>query len=278
MPATIRRVVIDGSALASPALEAYFRLSENNHAVMIDYAGLETFRRGRLEKIRESYALLRRYPNRVIVLKPTIQISKLKPRSNGLINRMTDDELTDRFPNFVKLMFDERSPDLARLRQQEIERKAAVAEAQIAKLTQDAETVRQGMSLMMAQYPPAMLSSLRKATTLPPEFRDKVRDDILVNTGIHLKTLFPAGVRFTFDEIAYSLLFRYAACSYVLFLKWAADQGHKSARAEKLRNDCTDMVYAAFATFFDGLITEDGKLAELFATAQVVLKSLFGVS
>ena len=38
------------------------------------------------------------------------------------------------------------------------------------------------------------------------------------------------------------------------------------------------MVFAAFATFFDGLITKDEKLAELFVTLRIVLQSLLGIS
>ena len=66
----------------------------------------------------------------------------------------------------------------------------------------------------------------------------------------------------------FSFQFRYSLCSYSLALKWIMDGGYDSISNDKLRNDFIDMVYAAYATFFDGIITKDKKLLEIYQFAR----------
>ncbi len=82
----------------------------------------------------------------------------------------------------------------------------------------------------------------------------------------------------TADNALFSFTFRYAVCAYAMSLKWVADSGYATVKVEKLQNDYIDMVYAAYATFFDGIITHDGKLREIYGLACWMLKSVFGMS
>jgi len=50
------------------------------------------------------------------------------------------------------------------------------------------------------------------------------------------------------------------------------------APAELLRNDATDMTYVAYATMFDGIITEDRKLAAIYDLSRRLLSQILGVS
>lgn len=43
----------------------------------------------------------------------------------------------------------------------------------------------------------------------------------------------------------------------------------------KIMNDYTDMAYAAYATFYDGLLTEDKKLDEIYAFAARMMRRVF---
>lgn len=55
----------------------------------------------------------------------------------------------------------------------------------------------------------------------------------------------------------YTFIFRYALCAYLHALHWIALGGAKDRKQEKFGNDFVDVAIVAFATCFDGLITND---------------------
>jgi hypothetical protein len=59
--------------------------------------------------------------------------------------------------------------------------------------------------------------------------------------------------------------FRYAICGYAWVLKRIEDGGAGKTKPEKLRNDVIDVNFAAYATYFDGLLTADKRAAEIYA-------------
>jgi hypothetical protein len=59
---------------------------------------------------------------------------------------------------------------------------------------------------------------------------------------------------------------------YLWALRWIAVGGAKSTKPEKIRNDMVDLFLAAYATFFDGLLTSDRKLAALYRDADRLLR------
>jgi len=51
---------------------------------------------------------------------------------------------------------------------------------------------------------------------------------------------------------------------------------YQDAKAETFRNDFVDMNFAAYATYFDGLMSADAKVRRIHAEARVWLTALFG--
>jgi hypothetical protein len=45
-------------------------------------------------------------------------------------------------------------------------------------------------------------------------------------------------------------------------------------KTEKLRNDMVDGFFAAYATYFDGLLTFDKKLLEIYKTAAALIEAV----
>ena len=58
-------------------------------------------------------------------------------------------------------------------------------------------------------------------------------------------------------------MFRWAVATYLLMIKWISDGGYQSVKIEKIHNDAIDMTYAAYGTYYDGVLTKDGKLQEI---------------
>jgi hypothetical protein len=78
-------------------------------------------------------------------------------------------------------------------------------------------------------------------------------------------------------EVRNTFIFRYALCGYASILKRIADGGAGKAKPDKLRNDVIDVNYAAYATYFDGLLTADKRAGEIYAEADFLLREVFAM-
>lgn len=72
-------------------------------------------------------------------------------------------------------------------------------------------------------------------------------------------------------ELPNMFIFRVALCGYLLCLRWISEGGAKTVRLEKMRNDLVDIFIAAYATYFDGLLTADKKLNAIYHEAVFLL-------
>ena len=51
--------------------------------------------------------------------------------------------------------------------------------------------------------------------------------------------------------------------------------GAKNVKSERLRNDVVDMIFAAFGTYFDGIMTSDKKVRLIHDEASYLIKEFF---
>jgi hypothetical protein len=82
------RKIIDSNALQASELRAYLAKSNNNYAVLNDYAAMEAYKGNTLISIFRSMETLTQFPKQVIVLKPTGQVCRLHGSTDGLQRRM----------------------------------------------------------------------------------------------------------------------------------------------------------------------------------------------
>jgi hypothetical protein len=76
-------------------------------------------------------------------------------------------------------------------------------------------------------------------------------------------------------ELPNTFIFRAALCAYLLTLEWISEGGAIGAKASTLRNDMVDINFATYATFFDGLLSKDGKAQRIYQQAHLLLTSIF---
>jgi hypothetical protein len=268
--------VIDASGLRSPELSSYLSASTANLAVLSDYAAMESFKGSAAVNIRNALRIVSRHPKQVLVLKSTGKIASLRPRRTGLHARLIDHRQTAGFPSYCRAILDGAASveDV----NYDIVLKELAADGHFATLAADTEVIRTGMVVLFQSYPPDDLKSLRAGRQISGAFSDRVVDDILRITARSFRHSTAGADMPSTDDAMFSFQFRYALCSYVLALKWAADGGYETAHASKLRNDFTDATYAAYATFFDGLITKDKKLQEVYRLSVWLLRNIFSVT
>lgn len=267
------RKIVDSNALQSTLLRTYFSESITNFAVVTDYAAMEAHKGDTLASIFPSMALLAEFPKQVMVLKTTGVVCGLSGRQAGLRSRMIDQKQTRGFPEYCKAL------DAARLgnesaRQQLLDNGRA-ADEQMNRMLADAQNMPDAVRATSARFTEYEVKLIRTDSQFSDQLIRKVLDSVIALTRElyvrHPKP--PAAVR-TLDELSNTFLFRTALCGFFLALDWIAVGGPKDVKITKLRNDIVDVNFAAYATFFDGLLSMDEKLVRIYHRAAFVLDAI----
>lgn len=264
------RMVIDCNALSQTQLVDFLDGSRGNIAVLTDFCVMESFNRG--AGVHLSYQTLSRHPGQVLVLQTTPYIARLHPRSKGLLNRLTDHKGTADFPKYCRALASGGS-----MAGTNFEFKRDLARNFIAELTPAAEALRAPMIAMMQRHSETDLNVLRTQKRLTSDILNRATEDIARLTAGLYRDIPNFGGLPSHPEVLYSFPFRMSVCHYALALHWAWKGGLHSWPAEKLRNDLTDCTYAAHASFFDGLITGDGRLGDVYNLGVKLLEGVFGL-
>lgn len=267
----MQRKVIDSNQLRSKSLKRYLEASRQNFAVLTDYVAMEAYKGNALITIMKSMEIVSEYPGQVIVLKGTREVSALSGRLAGLQSRMIDEHQTRGFATFTRFLKVAQRGDLAIQRQILDNGKAA--------------TLHMENMLVTAAEITAVIAPLVK--DFSAENRVEIRNwaissQELINTIISAVMEISAQVfRLlphpmnppTFKELPNTLVFRAVLCCYLMVIERGAIGG--GAPVAKVRNDMVDMYIAAYATFFDGVLSEDAKLTRIHYLARMILKELF---
>ena len=268
--------VVDVGALRSPDLERYLSASRGNVAIITEFTTMEMFSGNAEINLRRSLAILSKFLDQVVLLKGNARISRLTGRLRGLHKRLQDEKKTRAFRKYCQLLFRNESAqgDLAR----DIAGKSQVAKQWRDRMTTKTAAIREGLSNLAARIDPGDLKAIRTGQAASRTFTDQTVADIMGITALHYRDIIRLDRMPSSDEALFTFPFRYAVCVYALSIKWVAKGGHINAKSETLRNDYIDMTYAAYATFFDGLITGDAKLKELYEISCWILENVFQIN
>jgi hypothetical protein len=207
------------------------------------------------------------------VLKSTGVMAMLRGRRKGLQARMVDHEQTSGFADWCKGLEKAQLGDVAL--QKQLLDAGRDASAHLDRMLADAKTYADNVEVAAKNYDAAQLKILRANKPYTSELIDKVIDNIL-NLAALLFAGHPKIVKLPpAMELPNTFIFRYALCGYLLALRWIEVGGAKNVKVERLRNDMVDASFAAYATYFDGLLSADIKATELYRDAKVLLKRAF---
>lgn len=268
------RMVVDSNQLQSARLRTFLEASPSNRAVLTDYSAMEALQGDALKSICNAMRILGEYPEQVIVLRNTQLICQLSGRAAGLQKRLIHNGQTSGFSDYIRKLNEAERGHGPLI--EEIRKMAVDASGQLHRMLADAADLAK------------IFDSL--AVDFDREERRKIRDgepytarmvDTLIKAVMHVSmTLFrnhPRSPRVpVFKELHNTFIFRNSLCCYLLALEWAATGGAKTAKDHKIRNDMVDSHFITYATFFDGLLTEDAKALRLYKRAKEILAVAFG--
>lgn len=267
------RKVVDSNFLQSDGLRDYLSKSATNFVVLTDCAAMEAYKGDTLASIFRSMEILAQYPKQVIVLKGTQIVCGLRGRNAGLQRRLIDEIQTGEFSAYCKNLLAAQHGNVGL--QNSILEHGREATARMDRMLADVANLPGVLSEVAGNYTDAEVKILRKGSELTEDMIDKLIQHILLLAA----TLFRDHPRVSklpdATELPNTFIFRNALCAYLLMLEWISVGSPLKIKPERMRNDLVDLHFAAYATFFDGLLTADKKLDRIYQDASLLLSKLF---
>lgn len=130
------------------------------------------------------------------------------------------------------------------------------------------------MKFVREQLSPEELELLRRRTTFTVSLCEKVAQVVILLASKLLNDHPNVKEMPSLPQMRETFLFRSALCTYALVLK-GIEHGGLEKRPEKLRNTMVDATFAAFATYFDGLMSKDQTACTMHADAEFLLREVF---
>jgi hypothetical protein len=265
------RKVLDANCFQHPMLEEYLATSRDNHVVFTDFACMEMYKPSSVANIHKSIQMVARYPAQVIVLKPTPEIIRLQDRDPHVNpDEFVDRDQTAAFAEFCGGVRLAANGNQKFVQQVLAHRREALRHFD--RMLAESQTYAEGIAAIRGSLRPEHVRALRERTPLSASDAQEMIKMVLLLAG----SLFQNHPEVTtipkpFSAAQKTHIFRIALASYLLAARWIADGGALGVKNERLRNDIVDMTYVAFATQFDGLLTRDKKMMDIYQETRFVL-------
>lgn len=265
------KLVIDSNQLQTQALRDFLAKSRSNFAVLPDFVSMEAYKGNSFETICKSMSVLSDFPHQVIVLKGSRTVMRLKGRVRGLQRRLIDERQTAEFVKFVEKL-------VHTIRGQADYRHAIEAHGQSANAHFD-QMVGVTSALRDAfpdlnKYTKEERSIIRSREPWPKPLADKIFNVVSTLTMMSLRDL-TVEVPSTVKEASNTFVFRTTFAIHQLLLLRMAGGQLANFPENKLRNDMVDMVVVAYATYFDGLLSNDKIVNLVFNEVRTRLWAMF---
>lgn len=270
------RKVIDSNVFRSPLLRDYLSATTQNQVAITDYAWMEAYKGDIAVGIFESMAIVAEFPRQVVLLKNTGDVSVMSGKSAGLRRRLIDNRQSDDFPQYCRDLALAKAGDTRR--QQRLRELADAATEHLeSRLIRDARNFPLVIEHLAACYTPDELVALRGESRYSKELFMKMMTNVMHISSHLYHDLLPHLSFPDRDELRNSFVFRAALCHYLLAIDWINRGGAKAAVGalpSKLRNDFVDANFAAYATYFDGLLSKDAKTKRIYREALCLLDGI----
>lgn len=264
------RKVLDINYLHEPELKNYLSSSVENCVVLPDYFGMEQYKDGKVQTTLRNLGIISKYPRQAIVLKGTRKIIQLKAQEAGMARRMIDADQTKEFPKFCKAIAALAAGDERYSR--DFESHVLAAKGHFEKVRQDMTDMGETISDIGKSLGPAALQEIRTKQALSEATFKKLIEQMMWFSG-EMFSKHPDVKEFphTLKAACGTFIFRFSLCAYVWVIERLSTGAVKKLSPDKTVNHVTDMGYAAYATFFDGLLTKDSLMLQVFHDSRTLL-------
>lgn len=265
-------LIIDSNQLQHPKLREFLK-NPKNRAVLTDFSAMEAYKGDTLNSIFKSMSVVSDFPTQVIILKGSAKICGMSGRQKGLQRRLIDETQTSEFPKFAHNLRKAESGNM-HLRRQLLDLGKSATE-HLEKMLIDAEQMREAFTILGNEYTKEERAALREQRMYTSSMVDRLASTLLVITDQIFKDAPIVRKRPSFQELPNTFIFRVSLACYVMAITRSARGGMRNMRPDRLRNDLVDMIFVAYGTYFDGIMSDDENVNVMFTETCLILAGLF---
>ncbi|WP_141229037.1 hypothetical protein [Pseudomonas fragi] len=265
-------LIIDSNQLQHPKLREFLK-NPKNRAVLTDFSAMEAYKGDTLNSIFKSMSVVSDFPTQVIILKGSAKVCGMSGRQKGLQRRLIDETQTSEFPKFAHDLRKAESGNM-HLRRQLLDLGKSATE-HLEKMLIDAEQMREVFTILGNEYTKEERAALREQRMYTSSMVDRLARTLLVITDQIFKDAPIVRKRPSFKELPNTLIFRFSLACYVMAITRSARGGMRNMRPDRLRNDLVDMIFVAYGTYFDGIMSDDENVNVMFTETCLILAGLF---
>jgi hypothetical protein len=215
------------------------------------------------------------YPEQVVVLKGTRDIIRLQADRHCTPADLVDSEQTAAFEEFCRDVRSALEGDV-KLRSRLLHL-GRLANAHFDEMRLDSPGVAEAIQLMAESFSRVQLAELRRRGSVSKVTGDAIVRNVLMLAASLFRDHPDVPKLPGADTVRETFVFRFALAVQLLVIRWVTDGGVGSVGMDKLRNDVVDMTCVAYATLFDGVLSNDRKLLEIYEEAVFFLQHVFVV-
>lgn len=259
--------------MRSDDLEDFLGSSGNHIAVIPEVTAFETYKTPSTQLVAQNLAHCCRYPRQVLTLRSTSDIVLLEAPRSLSADEYVEPVQTAGFASFCAGLDRGVSGDQGILNQ--IEAHRATAGSNVARVKLGHEDIVRAVVAFRTSLSRSDVASLGRNE---PPSRAVIGQTwaLIKETTEDFFERSYAGSRIAVEtsQGTERFLFRFALASACLVLWWIRHGGIEGVSQDRLANDALDMQQVAFATKFDGLLTGDTRMREIYAEASAILAAI----
>lgn len=266
-------LLADSNALRHSGLEQYLRASRDHAIALSDWTLTEMRKEYALSVSRNSLRLVARFPNQCYAMKRTDLLLEYRVRNLDDSAELIDYQETLELRSLAQSLWRVPPPKGLTAFMRHLEDEAA---GFIARLRHEVEGWEDQMIEATAVFDRAEVSLLRGSGegAIPPATMQKVFDLLLYTTrDFMVRNQQKGGSEPMKVGDAMNMFgFRYSLCVLLYTLGWVRTGSTRGRLLERRVNDVIDLQVAAVGTFFNGVLSGDGKLQEVSHGARHLLR------
>lgn len=266
--------VLDSNYLRDPSTSDYLAASPDNQVVLTDYLGMEAYKSGSITMLADLLSRIAEFPRQVVILRGTRVACCLEAPAVGTTEAPIDRQGSATFPNFCEHLYAETRDDRF---VSAVNASAEAAVEHLDALSAEFADLCEHVEEVAKELPASGLRQLRSGLPLSEEMGRHMQERILLMARWFFRGHNVAPPGKAVAEYGHRFAFRHAVVAYLMTLGWISTGGAVGKSPDKFRNDAVDSVLVTYATYFDGILSHDHNLTQLYENAVVVLDRLFGV-
>jgi hypothetical protein len=207
-----------------------------------------------------------------VVLKGTGVICGLRGTENGIRNRMMDQNQTAGFARFCAdtHMAPLGDPGISKA----IEQHREAARLRIEEVSNAAPMISESRKMLGGAYSKNEIRLLRTGQPSTHELLSKFVAHVCLLAAMLFRDHPLVRKVPSFDLARNRFLFRLALCVHIWTIEWIAAGSAPKVSTATIRNDIIDLHFVTYATYFDGLMSDDQRSLRIYEIARRLTRAI----